>query len=86
MHSFKELKKNCISQVFSDTISKVHIVKYYTPQVCIAQGFTVHIFLLNTITKKPERPLVFLKLHYELKAEMDRDVTTGVTDLNFQIF
>jgi hypothetical protein len=21
--------------------SKVHIIKYYTPQVCIAQGFTV---------------------------------------------
>ena len=43
MHSFKEFKKNCISQVISDTIQKcICISKYYTAQVCIAQGFTVH--------------------------------------------
>ena len=42
MQSFKEFKENCIYQVFSDTIQKcIHIVKYYTPQMSIAQGFTV---------------------------------------------
>ena len=39
MHSFKEFNKKYISQVFSDTIQKcMCIVKYYTPQVCIAQN------------------------------------------------
>ena len=35
-----------ISSIFRHS-SKVHIVKYYSPQVCIAQGFTVPNFLLK---------------------------------------
>ena len=48
VHSFKEFNKNCITQVFSDTIQKC-ILSNITQLKCeyVAQGFSVLLSILN---------------------------------------